>query len=454
MKTPLAIAIAALVLSAACNRSKPPAAPVNDAPVRAQPSDPKAGAAPAGQAGSPAGAGADATKSSEPTIGDLFDLVKSIATEAEGKGSSPGGSNPASPNTEGAGFDVGLPYPEGFVPAGECPDVGPTADAETVANASATIPLRAGLTLSGVWVGGGDNYDHECLKQVASVGPRSVVITVSCPIGKEHKLQNSRREVCRSDMRDAEILAPATHASFPDTMRGTVLTTLSRHTFSALTQGEAHHRYLDLSNRLHSVTIDLDYDGTLKREKKGTYPLIVNDRTVDVPVIEVVGLFTNQKRVRVVVLDDERFPLILDYQIPDDKFAIAYKKVSFPTTGDLEKHLATEKRVDVYGIYFDFASDALRPESEPVLREIAAALSKNPTWTLSINGHTDNVGGGAFNLELSQRRSASVRRALVDRFQIEPARLATSGYGAAQPKDSNDTPDGRARNRRVELVRQ
>jgi outer membrane protein OmpA-like peptidoglycan-associated protein len=110
--------------------------------------------------------------------------------------------------------------------------------------------------------------------------------------------------------------------------------------------------------------------------------------------------------------------------------------------------------VDVYGIYFDFASDKLRPESAPVLAEIAATLKNNPTWKLHVNGHTDNIGGDAYNLDLSNRRAAAVKQALVTQYQIDPARLDPQGFGATQPKESNDTLAGRARNRRVELIRE
>jgi outer membrane protein OmpA-like peptidoglycan-associated protein len=120
----------------------------------------------------------------------------------------------------------------------------------------------------------------------------------------------------------------------------------------------------------------------------------------------------------------------------------------------MERRLAEEKRVDVYGIYFGFNSDRIRKESEPILREIADILDRNPDWTLSINGHTDNVGGDAYNLDLSRRRSEAVHKALVERFGIAADRLTTGGHGASAPKDTNDTPEGRARNRRVELVRQ
>lgn len=120
----------------------------------------------------------------------------------------------------------------------------------------------------------------------------------------------------------------------------------------------------------------------------------------------------------------------------------------------IEQALKKEGRVDVYGIYFDFASDKLRPESAPVLAEIASALKDNPTWKLQVNGHTDNIGGDAYNLDLSDRRAAAVKQALVTQYHIDPARLDPKGFGATQPKEPNDTAQGRARNRRVELVRE
>ncbi|HLY59833.1 MAG TPA: OmpA family protein [Terriglobia bacterium] len=120
----------------------------------------------------------------------------------------------------------------------------------------------------------------------------------------------------------------------------------------------------------------------------------------------------------------------------------------------IEQALKKEGRVDVYGIYFDFASDKLRPESAPVLAEIASALKDNPTWKLQVNGHTDNIGGDAYNLDLSNRRAASVKQALVTQYHIDPALLDPKGFGATQPKEPNDTAQGRARNRRVELIRE
>jgi outer membrane protein OmpA-like peptidoglycan-associated protein len=234
---------------------------------------------------------------------------------------------------------------------------------------------------------------------------------------------------------------------------------LSTRSFNELkTSGNTRHRYIEIAYAWRTIAQPMkeDTDGTLHAERadREPYKVIVNDRLVDLPTIVGVANRGNPKQTVAKILDDERFPLVLDYEVPGDGFRIQFAKISFPTGGELEKHLAVEKHVDVYGIYFDFASDRLRPESTPVLSEIAGALANNAGWTLSINGHTDNIGGESSNLDLSRRRSESVRRALVEQYRIDSARLVTAGFGASQPKESNATVEGRGKNRRVELVRQ
>jgi outer membrane protein OmpA-like peptidoglycan-associated protein len=119
----------------------------------------------------------------------------------------------------------------------------------------------------------------------------------------------------------------------------------------------------------------------------------------------------------------------------------------------IEESLAKTGRADVYSIYFAFNSDEIRDESEPTLREIAEVLRRHPDWKLAIEGHTDSIAGDAYNLQLSQRRAAAVRSALVNGKGVAGPRLTTSGFGESRPKDTNETLEGRARNRRVELVR-
>jgi len=115
--------------------------------------------------------------------------------------------------------------------------------------------------------------------------------------------------------------------------------------------------------------------------------------------------------------------------------------------------IAAKGRVATQGIYFDVGSDRIRPESTPTLKEIAAMLKEHPELKLTIEGHTDNVGAAAANQSLSDKRAAAVKAALVSQFGADGARLGTKGLGATKPVASNDTPEGRQQNRRVELVK-
>jgi outer membrane protein OmpA-like peptidoglycan-associated protein len=108
----------------------------------------------------------------------------------------------------------------------------------------------------------------------------------------------------------------------------------------------------------------------------------------------------------------------------------------------------------LYGIQFDFDSDALKPDSAPVLEEIAKAMAETPGLKLYVVGHSDNEGTLQYNQDLSTRRASSVVSELTGHHGIESGRLAALGVGPAAPVASNDSEDGRALNRRVELVKQ
>lgn len=115
--------------------------------------------------------------------------------------------------------------------------------------------------------------------------------------------------------------------------------------------------------------------------------------------------------------------------------------------------LAAEGHVRIYGINFDTDSDHLRADAKPAIDELLEALKLNPTWKVDIQGHTDATGGAAHNLDLSRRRAASVKAALVA-AGIAADRMTTAGFGQAKPVASNDSEIGRAQNRRVEVVKQ
>jgi OmpA-OmpF porin, OOP family len=109
-------------------------------------------------------------------------------------------------------------------------------------------------------------------------------------------------------------------------------------------------------------------------------------------------------------------------------------------------------RVAVYGILFDTGKSELKPESAPALTEIAKLLKENPSLKVYVVGHTDMVADLATNLRLSQARAQSVVSALASQHGIAAARLIPYGDGPYAPVASNQTEEGRAKNRRVELV--
>jgi OmpA-OmpF porin, OOP family len=114
--------------------------------------------------------------------------------------------------------------------------------------------------------------------------------------------------------------------------------------------------------------------------------------------------------------------------------------------------LKSEGRARLYGILFDTDSDHLKDESKPTLDSLIAAAKAQPTWSFGIEGYTDNVGGDAHNLTLSEKRAASVKAYLVA-AGVAATRLTTQGFGATKPVASNDTELGKSQNRRVEIVK-
>ena len=111
-------------------------------------------------------------------------------------------------------------------------------------------------------------------------------------------------------------------------------------------------------------------------------------------------------------------------------------------------------KVAIYGIYFDFNKADVKPDSEPTLKEITKLLQQDAKLKLYVVGHTDNVGGLDYNMKLSQQRAEAVVKELVSKYKVDRFRLKALGVGPVAPVTSNETEDGKAKNRRVELVKQ
>lgn len=124
------------------------------------------------------------------------------------------------------------------------------------------------------------------------------------------------------------------------------------------------------------------------------------------------------------------------------------------TAAALADDLAKTGHSAVYGIYFDTGKAEVKPESGPALTEVAKLLSQDPSLKLIVAGHTDNVGGFDSNMELSRKRAAAVVQVLAGKHGVAASRLNPQGLGPCAPVASNEQEEGRARNRRVELVKQ
>lgn len=117
----------------------------------------------------------------------------------------------------------------------------------------------------------------------------------------------------------------------------------------------------------------------------------------------------------------------------------------------LNKGISETGKIAVYGIYFDTGKSDIKPESTPTIDEIVKMLKQNAALKLFVVGHTDSDGKLESNMKLSSDRAASVVKALIENG-IQAARLKSSGVGPYCPVESNRTEEGKAKNRRVELV--
>ena len=118
---------------------------------------------------------------------------------------------------------------------------------------------------------------------------------------------------------------------------------------------------------------------------------------------------------------------------------------------NLAAKLKKDCRATLTGVFFDFDKASLKAESQAALERARVALQANATLVFEVQGHTDSKGKDDYNLKLSQARATTVMNWLTSQG-IAASQLKAQGYGETQPVASNDKDDGRARNRRVELV--
>ena len=224
--------------------------------------------------------------------------------------------------------------------------------------------------------------------------------------------------------------------------------------------------------------------GTIAPAERGTvaFPVLLNGRRVQLRALHLRADLTARQgrwQPEFWVLADSTYPLILKWigafgeptnvlqttridlplapapkegaALPPGGLLVA--RGAKPDVASLERELSSACRAELPGIYFAFNSAHIAPASDRAIAELAGILSRHPDWVGTLEGHTDSIGSPAANQALSERRVAAVRARLVERHKVSPARLKVAGIGAARPREPNATIEGRARNRRVELVR-
>ncbi|MHA7873691.1 MAG: OmpA family protein, partial [Hyphococcus sp.] len=127
-------------------------------------------------------------------------------------------------------------------------------------------------------------------------------------------------------------------------------------------------------------------------------------------------------------------------------------KIALVRADALAEKIGVDGRIALYGIEFDVDSDVVRASSAPQIAEVASFLKGNPQANVLVVGHTDTTGAFDYNRDLSERRAAAVVAKLTGEHAISADRLFAVGVGPASPIATNRTEEGRARNRRVEIV--
>jgi outer membrane protein OmpA-like peptidoglycan-associated protein len=326
---------------------------------------------------------------------------------------------------------------------------------------SLRVPFVVGLTtVRAVSTPEGDYESLGVIDSIDKAGYRTVVSgEVPSDDGVNTVEISVARRVKAEDQRSARKMRIYFHTGDADSYPGTVPGFSAAVVNDLRTSGKAAFTYLEV-NQIFGFPTSRQLTGTLTRiDGAPLMSMLVNGRPAQLSVIHAQGRLSDGSdadEYEYDVLDDPGNPILLGWSGGGSSTRII--RIEYPEPADapnsMERKLSAHEPVQVYGIYFAFARADIRPQSERVLKEIAGILQAHPDWKLRVDGHTDNVGGDASNLDLSKRRAAAVKAALVTRYHVDPARLSTGGYGASSPQDRNDTAEGRARNRRVELRRQ
>ena len=344
----------------------------------------------------------------------------------------------------------------------ESPDLQPPPGVDL--SRAPAIPLVEGLTV--VTAIADPHGDYESVKRIASIGTGRVHVSYSATrpeASSGWREVSSGRIVLGDDLKTGRTYRMAFTSGQTQTYRGATALGVSSVVLEELRHEGRSECALAALDTVDSVfggvgMASPEYDVTLERvgRERIAMPVLLDGERQWLPAIRARGTveaLSGDIGTEFWFLDDPGNPLTLRARIGDSRLVVIRIDRPRAVAARLEQALASEDRVELPGIYFEFASATLRSESEATITEVADLLRRRPEWRIRFDGHTDNIGKADANLELSKRRAEAVRAAVVQKLGGGADRFESAGYGAGNPRERNDTPEGRARNRRVEMIK-
>ncbi|MCE9522982.1 MAG: OmpA family protein [Alphaproteobacteria bacterium] len=340
------------------------------------------------------------------------------------------------------------------------------------ADASATIPLQSGLVVVSAISESG--VDFEGVRTVSRVDAQNITIDFRWT-GQSKAAQRAVEDlaVTRIVRREDLLTAKRVNASFgsedPTLFPGATAIQTSAQVLQSLKSGQDTPFVFGVVFGGHDgifsalLTPRKYYRGVLKPVGRDSVPfnILLNGKRTTVRAIHARGTLTvgsDGGEAEFWWLDQADNALTLRWKFKGDVVQVV--RIDTPPSADRQSVAAVAPglaspacRAELHGVYFDTGSADLLHASDRMIADIAEALKAEPTWQVTIEGHTDNVGSDSANLTLSKNRAEAVRAALLARGGIGAERLKAMGFGETRPVESNETLEGRARNRRVELSR-
>lgn len=324
------------------------------------------------------------------------------------------------------------------------------------------VPLVAGLVIVSVTRSpDGDRENAVTVQQVSRHGVRYAWQSYEPAPGGGRQRLDFAREVRAADLAAGGGLHTIFSTADSGPQPGTTSLLLSRAVYARLVKDETVSLPITMLAPGTSDLVTLQGNANVVGPRPISFPVLLNGERVSLPALQVQVVLQGegrQFRSDFLILADATHPLILRNDragpIRTQVVRIDHPSGTSILPARVGAALDARCRAELPGVYFDVGSAELDDRSSPVLQELAALLVRHPEWVVQIEGHTDNIGSAAANLALSIARAAAVHDFLIQRPGISARNVRSNGLGAIRPRETNDTLEGRARNRRVEITRE